>query len=143
MTALEDAYRHLKILVIDDMEAFRTTIATMLGRLGVPEIFQAADGAAGFAELIRARPDIVLCDMHMTPTDGQEFLRHVRTATDEWVRGVPVIFLSGDNTLDTVRGAARQHSDGYLVKPFQIHELKQQLDIMIARLAETGRIKSL
>jgi len=106
MTALEDAYRSLKILIIDDIEAFRTMIVRMLDRLGVPEVFQAANGAEGFAELIRARPDIVLCDMHMTPMDGQEFLRQVREADDEWVRGVPVIFLSGDNTLDTVRGAA-------------------------------------
>jgi hypothetical protein len=43
--------------------------------------------------------------MHMTPIDGQEFLRLVREATDEWMRGVPVIFLSGDNHLDTIRGA--------------------------------------
>jgi two-component system, chemotaxis family, chemotaxis protein CheY len=143
MTALEDAYKTLKVLVIDDQEAFRITIGVMLEHLGVGEIFQAADGAGGFAELIRARPDIVLCDMHMRPIDGQEFLRLVREAESEWVRGVPVLFLSGDNHLDTIRGAAQQHSDGYLVKPFLVHDLKQQLDITIARLAERGRLKAL
>ncbi len=106
MTALEDAYRSLNILVIDDIQAFRTTIVSMLERLGVPTIHQAANGAEGFAELLRTRPDIVLCDMHMGPMDGQEFLRRVRSADDEWLRSVPVIFLSGDNNLDTVRGAA-------------------------------------
>jgi AmiR/NasT family two-component response regulator len=42
-----------------------------------------------------------------------------------------------------VRGAARQHSDGYLVKPFVVDDLKQQLDITIARLSERGRLKAL
>lgn len=143
MTALEDAYRSLKVLIIDDQETFRITIGVMLDHLGVPEIFEAEDGAGGFEELTRSRPDAVLCDMHMTPIDGQAFLRMVREASDEWVRGIPVIFLSGDNNLDTVRGAARQHSDGYLVKPFQVEDLKQQLDIIIARLAERGRLKAL
>jgi two-component system chemotaxis response regulator CheY len=143
MTALEDAYKSLKVLVIDDQEAFRITIGVMLEHLGVAEVFQAADGSGGFAELIRARPDVVLCDMHMTPVDGQEFLSLVHKAEDKWVRGVPVIFLSGDNHLDTIRGAAQQHSDGSLVKPFVVHDLKQQLDITIARLAERGRLKAL
>jgi two-component system chemotaxis response regulator CheY len=143
MTALEDAYKTLKVLVIDDQEAFRMTIGVMLEHLGVAEIFQASDGAGGFEELTRARPDVVLCDMHMTPIDGQEFLRLVREAADEWVRGVPVIFLSGDNHLDTIRGAARRHSDGYLVKPFMVEDLKQQIDITIARLSERGRLRAL
>jgi two-component system chemotaxis response regulator CheY len=143
MTALEDAYKSLKVLVIDDQETFRLTIGIMLEHLGVAEVIEASNGAEGFEEVLRARPDAVLCDMHMTPMDGQSFLRLVRDAQDEWIRGVPVIFLSGDNNLDTVRGAARQHSDGYLVKPFMVEDLKQQLDIIIARLAERGRIKAL
>ena len=143
MTALEDAYKSLKVLIIDDQETFRITIGVMLEHLGVREVLQAEDGAGGLRELARARPDIVLCDMHMTPMDGHEVLRSVREADNEWMRGVPVIFLSGDNNLDTVRGAARGHSDGYLVKPFEVNDLKQQLDIIIARLAERGRIKAL
>lgn len=143
MTALEDAYKTLKVLVIDDQETFRTTIGAMLEHLGVAGVLEAEDGAAGFDEVIRSRPDIVLCDMQMTPTDGQAFLRLLRAAKDEWLRDIPVIFLSGDNSLDTVRGAERQHSDGYLVKPFMVENLKQQIDIIITRLAERGRLKAL
>jgi two-component system chemotaxis response regulator CheY len=143
MTALEDAYRRIKILIIDDTDSFRTTVGAMLEHLGVPEVLHATNGLEGFAELMHARPDIVLCDMHMAPMNGQDFLHQVREAPDEWVRDIPVIFLSGDNNLDTIRGAARQHSDGYLVKPFVVHDLKQQIDITIARLSERGRLKPL
>ena len=86
------------------------------------------------ALLRRERPDIVLCDVHMTPVDGQEFLHRVRESDDPAVRDVAMIFLSGDNQLDTVRGAMRHHADGYLVKPFEVEDLKQQLDITVTIL---------
>ena len=55
-------------------------------------------------------------------------------AADPAVRDVAMIFLSGDNQLDTVRGAMRHHADGYLVKPFEVEDLKQQLDITVTIL---------
>ena len=141
MTALQDAYKSIKVLVIDDEEQFRATLITMLKRLGVTAIQQSADGLSGYDELVRSRPDIVLCDVHMTPVDGQEFLHRVRESDDPAVRDVAMIFLSGDNQLDTVRGAMRYHADGYLVKPFKVSDLRQQLDITITLLAQHARAK--
>jgi two-component system, chemotaxis family, chemotaxis protein CheY len=139
MTTLEDAYKSLKVLVVDDEDEMRKLIGRMLERLGVTTIFQARDGASGFREVLSVRPDIVLCDVHMQPVDGHEFLRLVRESEVEWVRATPVIFLSGDNLLDTVRRATRLHVDAYMVKPMGRDDLKTQLDIMITRLAERDR----
>ena len=85
MTALEDAYKTLKVLVIDDQETFRTTIGAMLEHLGVAGVLEAEDGAAGFDEVIHSRPDIVLCDMQMTPTDGQALVWSAAGA--KWLPG--------------------------------------------------------
>lgn len=134
MTTLAAAYKDLKVLVIDDQDTFRLTISIMLEYLGVPTIVEADSGATGYDQLLRHKPDVVLCDMHMTPMDGQEFLRKAREAADPAVRDVAMIFLSGDNQLDTVRGAMRHHADGYLVKPFEVEDLKQQLDITVTIL---------
>jgi two-component system, chemotaxis family, chemotaxis protein CheY len=139
MTTLEDAYKSLKVLIVDDEDEMRKLIGRMLERLGVTTIFQAHDGASGFQEVLSTRPDIVLCDVHMHPVDGHEFLRLVRESEIDWVRATPVIFLSGDNLLDTVRRATRLHVDAYMVKPMGRDDLKTQLDIMITRLAERGR----
>jgi two-component system chemotaxis response regulator CheY len=134
MTALAAAYKDLKVLLIDDQDTFRLTISIMLEHLGVPTIIEADSGTTGYEQLLRHKPDVVLCDMHMTPMDGQEFLRKAREAADPVVRDVAMIFLSGDNQLDTVRGAMRHHADGYLVKPFEVEDLKQQLDITVTIL---------
>jgi len=136
MMTLEDAYKNLKVLVIDDEDAMRKLIGRRLERLGVTTIVEAHDGASGFQQVLNTRPDIVLCDVHMQPVGGYEFLRLVRESDIDWVRATPVIFLSGDNLLDTVRRATRLHVDAYMVKPMGRDDLKTQLDIMITRLAE-------
>lgn len=135
MTALADAYKALKVLIIDSQDAFRTAIGVMLKELDVSAIYQADSGAAGYDELMRHEPDVVLCDMHVTPIDGREFLSVARESTVAVVRDVAVILLSGDNLLDTMRGAMRRHADGYLVKPFELDDLRKQLDITITLLA--------
>jgi two-component system chemotaxis response regulator CheY len=91
---------------------------------------------AATASFVKTHPDVVLCDVHMAPIDGEGFLRLVRDSEIAWVRDVPVIFLSGDNLVDTVRGAMRRHADGYLVKPFRLSDLRKQLDITLTLLAE-------
>ena len=136
MTALEAAYKSLKVLVIDDEEIVRRTICGMLELLGIVSIAQAEDGASGFQEMLRVRPDVVLCDIHMKPVDGQEFLARVRAAKMDWVRELLVIFLSGDNMLDTIRIASQHHADAYMVKPIRLDDLKKQLDIAITRQAD-------
>jgi two-component system chemotaxis response regulator CheY len=139
MTALEDAYKTLKVLIVDDEEPMRTLIGRMLERLGVSAVFHADDGARGFAEVLRSRPDVVLCDIHMHPVDGHEFLRLVRESNEDGLRDLPVIFLSGDNLLNTLQRASRRHVDAYLVKPMSREDLKMQLDIIIARVADRRR----
>jgi two-component system, chemotaxis family, chemotaxis protein CheY len=136
MTDLQDAYKTLKILVIDDEPEVRRTICRMLEHLGVISIFEAEDGDSGYREVLSSRPDIVLCDVHMEPVDGQEFLKRIRGSESDWVREQPVLILSGDHLLDTVRVATQRHADGYIVKPMMLDQLKTQLDILITRLAE-------
>ena len=138
MTTLEAAYKSLKVLVIEDEAEVRRLLCRMLERLGVASVLEAEDGASGFDAMLGARPDIVLCDIHMAPVDGQEFLKRVRASETDWVHALPVVFLSGDHNLDTVRLATQRQVDGYMVKPVTLDAMKKQLDIVITRLTERG-----
>ncbi len=141
MTALEAAYKSLKVLVVDDQEIVRRTICGLLELLGIVSIAQAEDGASGYMEVLRVRPDVVLCDIHMKPIDGQAFLARVRASEADWVRELLVIVLSGDNMLDTIRIASQHHADAYMMKPILLDDLKKQLDIAITRQAERASRK--
>jgi DNA-binding response OmpR family regulator len=65
-------------------------------------------------------PDLILLDMHLPDTAGEDVLRALRE--EESTRQTPVVVVSADAT------AARQESmralgaDDYLTKPFNVRE---------------------
>jgi two-component system chemotaxis response regulator CheY len=141
MTALEDAYKTLKVLVIEDEPGMRQVICRLVEQLGVTQIGAAADGDSGYDEVLKMRPDVVLCDVHMQKGSGQAFLERVRGAGEEWLRVLPIVLLSGDSGIDTVRIAHQHHADGYMVKPLRREDIKTQIDRIITRLADRAPAK--
>jgi two-component system chemotaxis response regulator CheY len=131
-------YTELTVLVIDDDAGTRRLLRSMLQMLGVRSIAEASDGHEGLQEVIRSHPDVVLCDVHMAPLDGQDFLRRIRESRVAWMRQLPVVFLTGDASAETVRTAKQQDVDGYLVKPVSPDDLKKRIDGALSR-GETRR----
>lgn len=104
------------ILIVDDDEMNRYTLARRLRREGYQDLTEAADGIAALA-LLRSRPfDLVLLDVMMPGMNGYEVLRTLKS--DPVLRGIPVIMISA---LDAVDGAVRcieLGAEDYLPKPF-------------------------
>lgn len=133
------AYSDLKVLVIDDEAAIRDMIQEMLDTLDVGSITQAIDGLSGLEAISQSRPDLVFCDIYMKPLDGQSFVKLVRDTKEKWIHELPIVFVTGDNFLDSVKTASQQHVDGYLVKPFDFVQLKLQVDLILLRINEHAR----
>ncbi len=71
------------ILVVDDHDFQRHTIARMLKTLGASEVLEAANGEEALALLGKpalSQPEIVVCDLDMPQMDGMEFIRHLGKA---------------------------------------------------------------
>lgn len=120
-------FGRLRVLVVEDEPYTRRVIRSLLRQSGVREIAEAEDGGQGFLELLRFRPHIVFCDIHMKPVDGIEFLRIVRGAEVKSVATTRVIFLTADAQRDTVLAAKDLSVDGYLVKPVALNRLQSKL----------------
>ncbi len=121
-------YQQFTILIVEDDIHTRALIRRMLHQIGLRSIVEAPDGRAGYAELLRTRPDLVLCDVHMEPVDGRAFLAHLREAKLPGIAETPVIFLTGDAQRDTVLFAKDHAINGYLVKPVSLADLKAHID---------------
>lgn len=70
----------LTVLVVEDDDFQRRTVAQMLTHLGVRQVLEAADGKQALDLLQSAEPgavDIVACDLDMPEMDGMEFLRRL------------------------------------------------------------------
>ena len=67
----------IRILLVDDDEAFRSVTAIALESEGCV-VNEAADGYAALAALQEDHPDVIVCDLNMPGLDGREFCHWVR-----------------------------------------------------------------
>jgi len=116
-----------RVLVVEDEESYRETLAYMLRKEGF-DVVEAADGTAGLAEFDRVGADIVLLDLMMPGLPGTEVCRQLR------LRGtVPVIMLTArDSEVDKVVGL-ELGADDYVTKPFSHRELVARIRAVLRR----------
>lgn len=129
-------YAKLSILVVEDDLFTRNLIRKILRDIGVRSIADCSNGKDGLMEVVRTRPDIVFCDVHMAPMNGKQFLQGVRGIKVKDVDKTVVIFLTGDADLATVRFAKEHNVNGYLVKPISLAKLRDAIDAAV--LADGG-----
>jgi two-component system copper resistance phosphate regulon response regulator CusR len=117
----------MRVLVVDDSERVRKTLATGLRAHGMA-IETAADGAEALA-MLRALPfDLVVLDLMMPRVDGVQVLQALKGR--EHVPRI-LVLSARDQVQDRVE-ALNLGADDYLVKPFAFEEL-------LARLLVLGR----
>jgi two-component system nitrate/nitrite response regulator NarL len=109
---------HVKVLIVDDHDLFRTGLRALLEDEG----FEVADAAGGEAGLRRARvfaPDVVVMDMNMPGMSGVEATPlMLETAPDA---SILMLTIATDEAevLDAVRAGA----SGYLLKDAELSEI--------------------
>ncbi len=103
-----------KILVVDDTEANRYTIARILRKEGF-EVQEAADGKAGLAR-VNDELDLVVLDIHMPEMDGYEVCRRIKANPE--LRPIPVLHISATYTgTSDIAYGLEAGADGYLTHP--------------------------
>jgi len=109
------------ILIVDDEAAARYGLRRALeSKYRVAE----ADSAASAREALpRERPDLVLLDVVMADGNGLSFLRWMREQGSE----VPVLMVSALDTAKTAVEALQLGAADYLVKGFELEELRQRV----------------
>jgi two-component system sensor histidine kinase/response regulator len=109
------------VLVIDDDEDVRSTIASML-EIGGFEVTTARDGIEALTRLQSSNPDVVLSDVNMPGMDGYRLVDEIRKTT----KGVslPIVLMTGRPDFDGMRQGMDRGADDYLPKPFSAAELQ-------------------
>lgn len=123
------------VLLIDDSETVRATVAERLERTGYT-VASAPNGREGLRRLYETKPDVVLLDVVMPELDGWKTLELIRD-----VSNVPVIMLtSRDTELERIRGL-RGGADDYMGKPFSPAELSARIEAVLRRAGEKTETK--
>ncbi len=115
------------ILVVDDEEPLRETVAYNLKREGYG-VALASDGIEALAIARSTRPDLVILDIMLPHTDGYQVCRTLRAESS-----VPILLLSArSEEFDRVLGL-ELGADDYLTKPFAMRELLARVRAMLRR----------
>lgn len=119
------------VLVVDDEEAIREVVSTMLESKGY-RCTAVQNGRAAQDQIKRVTPDLVLSDMIMPEMDGIKLL--------EWMRqydpDVPVIMVTAIHDISTALEAIRRGAYDYILKPFE----KDQLFLGVGRALQHRRL---
>ncbi len=121
-----------KILVVDDEVSMRELLGIMLKKEGY-EVVLADSRATAASVLARGPVDLVITDVKLPDGDGIEILRHVKAASAETV----VIVMTAFGSTQTAVAALKLGAHDYLIKPFDIDELK----IVVRNALEKRRLE--
>jgi DNA-binding response OmpR family regulator len=107
----------VSFLIVEDNLHMRTIIKTILSAFGVRKIEMVPDGAEALKSLKIITPDIILLDWWMTPIDGIEFTRMIRSGNTAASPFTPIIMISGYGEVGRVVEARDTGVNEFLIKP--------------------------
>ncbi|MCL4524247.1 MAG: response regulator, partial [Acidobacteria bacterium] len=107
-----------RILVVDDEDAIREVVATLLEAKGY-ECVTATNGQDALAQLHTRPPDLVLSDVVMPEMDGMELLGRIRSGNE----AVPVVMVTAMHDISIALEAIRRGAYDYILKPFERDQL--------------------
>jgi putative nucleotidyltransferase with HDIG domain len=116
-----------KILVVDDEEAIREVISTLLEAQGF-QCTTCHNGKVGLESFRRDSFDLVLSDIVMPEMDGLKLLGELRLDDPD----VPVIMVTAMHDISIALEAIRAGAYDYILKPFE----KDQLYLSVRRALE-------
>jgi len=117
-----------QIIVVDDEPAVLDCLKQMLLLCG-NDVVAFTNGAAALEAVLSEPPDIILLDISMPEMDGFQICEKIKQNHN--LKDIPVIFLSGINTIENmVRGF---HAGGvdFITKPFHFAEVQARIDVHI------------
>ena len=124
-----------RLLLVDDDREIIDALKPRLQREGY-DVFTAFDGEEGLKMVKDCNPDIILLDLLMPKLNGFDVLKEIRTnMNDRWR---PIIIISANADLASVKKGYDMEADHYLAKPCTIdtvlHGIKTMISLLPARI---------
>ncbi len=120
-----------RILIVDDTEMMRDSLASTLAREG-HEVVAASDGPGALTRISATRFDLMISDMKMPKMTGIELLGEAKKLRPE----LPVVLMTAFATVSTAVEAMKLGAYDYIQKPFDGEEIK----LLVDRTLEHNRL---
>ncbi len=126
-SALSEQEKQQRILVVDDNQAMRKMIESMLTTLGYFNIITAVNGEVAWQKIISDEDgiDIVVSDLIMPTLDGLGFLCRLRESKQFY--DIPFIMVTGADQKADFINTVQSEVDFYLIKPISPRGIEDAL----------------
>jgi DNA-binding NarL/FixJ family response regulator len=115
----------VRVLVVEDSEAFRKFVCSTLGKRPELQIIgEVSDGLEAVHKVEELQPDLIVLDIGLPSLNGIEVARRVRKLTPK----AKILFVSQQSSADIVQEVLRIGAMGYIVKTHAGSELLAAVD---------------
>lgn len=121
----------LNFLLVDDTKAMRSIINISLQSYGVTNITEAVDGLDALEKLEATVKNssepfhFIVSDLNMPRLNGIELLKKIRAHPN--YHNIPFVLVTSENEERFRQQASNEGVDGYVLKPFDVDDLKEAL----------------
>ncbi len=126
------------ILVVDDNGPIRITLRKGLNKAGYI-VQEASNGEQGLAKFIEHQPDVVLMDVQMPIMNGFESVKGIRKS--ERKGSTPILMLTADDDVDSIRNAFDAGATDYITKPINLPLLLLRLKFALRDIDREKKLK--
>lgn len=126
-------FETLTVLAVDDSKYMRKLLEELLRVLGVGHIYVAADGEEAWSYYLQHKPDLVITDAAMEPTDGFALASRMRAADSRDIGRIPIIMVSAHSELSAVEKARDIGITDFICKPLSPRLLYERLVVAVNR----------
>jgi solute carrier family 13 (sodium-dependent dicarboxylate transporter), member 2/3/5 len=121
---LEEAPAELpRILLVDDEDQFRVTLAKQLAVRGY-QVLDVNNGEDAIKIVRHENPEVVVLDQKMPKMDGIQTLQELKKIRPE----VQIIMLTGYGSIESARVTGKHDVFGYIQKPCPVEELIEKIE---------------
>lgn len=121
----------IKVLIVDDDHRIAAIIREILENLSFKSIFFAKDGEDALRTMRVEKIDILITDWRMSPMDGINLVKYVRTSEDSPNRFMPIIMLTANVEREHVETARDSGVTEFVIKPFSAKTLCDRIALLI------------
>lgn len=118
-----------KILIADDDQRLALALSERLKSLGY-DVIIANDAYYATSSMQRQQPDLLILDIHMPAGDG--FSVQERMQNMPAMENVPVIYVTGDKSDETLKLARQMGACGVIYKPVNVPKLLESIERALA-----------
>lgn len=128
---MSDMKRKHRVLVVEDEDNIALALDFLMTREGYDHA-RIADGAEALPRIRDMHPDLVLLDIMLPGASGYEICQGVRL--DPSLADVKILMMTARGSAIEKRKGLAIGADGFISKPFQLKELREE----VRRLLDTG-----